>query len=262
MACCNCLAVRSAAFSIASSFFVAIRAAPPGVRLWVMALPAVRASTFTCAPAMLRRLKRAFARTRRRWRHSTAVRTQRTNQQGPHETHGFSVRPMGENLRDAVEEKGQQPGVVLTQRQRLLFPARVRWTVWWGRTGIPAHTPWRAKGHGQPRPWRVTRQGDLDGPAARQINYIAHLNSAEHGFARARLWPTSTRIVTPRRSRGRFSSERSSHWWATSVQNNRPFINPVLQGSSPERRRPATSGQRRLTRTKHIRSRVLLASAA
>ena len=39
---------------------------------------------------------------------------------------GFSVHPMAEKLRDAVEEKGQQPGVVLTQRQRLLFPARVR----------------------------------------------------------------------------------------------------------------------------------------
>ena len=38
----------------------------------------------------------------------------------------FSVHPMGEELRDAVEEKDQQPGVVLTQRQRLLFPARVR----------------------------------------------------------------------------------------------------------------------------------------
>ena len=34
--------------------------------------------------------------------------------------------PGVEKLRDAVEEKGQQPGVVLTQRQRLLFPARVR----------------------------------------------------------------------------------------------------------------------------------------
>jgi hypothetical protein len=39
---------------------------------------------------------------------------------------GFSVHPMAEKLRDAVEEKGQQPGVVLTQRQRLRFPARVR----------------------------------------------------------------------------------------------------------------------------------------
>jgi hypothetical protein len=38
----------------------------------------------------------------------------------------FSVHAMGEKLRDAVEEKGQQPGVVLTQRQRLLFPSRVR----------------------------------------------------------------------------------------------------------------------------------------
>ena len=45
---------------------------------------------------------------------------------GRHETHGFSVHPMGEKLRGAVEEKGQQPGVVLTQRQRPLFPARVR----------------------------------------------------------------------------------------------------------------------------------------
>lgn len=52
--------------------------------------------------------------------------TQRTNQQGPHETHGFSVHLMGENLRGAVEEKGQRPGVVLTQRRWLLFPARVR----------------------------------------------------------------------------------------------------------------------------------------
>jgi len=49
---------------------------------------------------------------------------------------------------------------------------------------------------------------------------------------------------------------------ARSVENNGAFINPVLQGSSLERRRPAMSGERRLTRTKHIRSRVLLASAA
>ena len=41
-------------------------------------------------------------------------------------TNGFSVHPMGDELRDAVEKKGQQPGVVLTQRQRRLFPARVR----------------------------------------------------------------------------------------------------------------------------------------
>jgi len=49
---------------------------------------------------------------------------------------------------------------------------------------------------------------------------------------------------------------------ARSVENNRAFINPRALGEVTRTRRPATSGERRLTRTKHIRSRVLLASAA